>query len=199
MGAAAPASAGGRLMRLALAHAAQSEALGVEPARLANAWRRIETARAAGAFAPAALQADGGAAPTPTTPAGARLIKTWRGETHEVLTTAEGVEWKGRRYASLSAVARAITDARGQAHHVAGAQLLHDADDLLLSVSQHRPTELALLSEGGGALGLRRVVVPNRPPIHRSGVRARTAFVLECEHHVSCPRDGRADRASGRS
>ncbi|MAS41923.1 MAG: hypothetical protein CML46_21975 [Rhodobacteraceae bacterium] len=112
MGAAAPASAGGRLMRLALAHAAQADALGGEPARLANAWRRIENARAAGASAPAALQAGGGAASTPATPAGARLIKTWRGETHEVLTTAEGVEWKGRRYASLSAVARAITGTR---------------------------------------------------------------------------------------
>ncbi|SDX98886.1 Protein of unknown function [Albimonas donghaensis] len=111
-GAAAPASAGGRLMRLALAHAAQAEALGGEPARLANAWRRIETARASGASAPAALQAGGGTAPTQATPAGARLIKTWRGETHEVLTTADGVEWKGRRYASLSAVARAITGTR---------------------------------------------------------------------------------------
>ena len=111
-GAPAPASASGRLMRLALAHAAQSEALGVEPARLANAWRRIETARAAGASAPAALQAGGGTTPSPATPAGARLIKTWRGETQEVLTTAEGVEWKGRRYASLSAVARAITGTR---------------------------------------------------------------------------------------
>ncbi|MEE3099002.1 MAG: DUF2924 domain-containing protein [Pseudomonadota bacterium] len=111
-GAPAPASASGRLMRLALAHAVQAEALGDEPARLAKAWRRIETARAAGASAEAALQAAGRGAPLVATPAGARLIKVWRGETHEVAVTSDGVEWKGRRYASLSAVARAITGTR---------------------------------------------------------------------------------------
>jgi len=111
-GAPAPTSASGRLMRLALAHAAQAEALGGEPVRLANAWRRIETARATGASAEAALQAVGRGAPPAAAPAGARLIKVWRGETHEVAVTADGVEWKGRRYASLSAVARAITGTR---------------------------------------------------------------------------------------
>lgn len=62
-------------MRLALAHAAQAEALSREPARLANAWRRIETARAAGAAAEAALQAAGRGVPPAAAPAGARLIK----------------------------------------------------------------------------------------------------------------------------
>lgn len=108
----APASASGRLMRLALAHAAQAETLGGEPARLANAWRRIETARAAGASAGAALQAVGRGAPPAVAPAGARLIKVWHGETHEVAVTVDEVEWKGRRYASLSAAARAITGTR---------------------------------------------------------------------------------------
>ena len=111
-GAPAPVSASGRLMRLALAHAVQAEALGGESARLANAWSKIETARAAGASAEAALQAGGRGAPPAAAPAGVRLIKVWRGETHEVAVTADGVEWKGRRYASLSAAARAITGTR---------------------------------------------------------------------------------------
>lgn len=40
---------------------------------------------------------------------GTRLLKTWGGETHEVIVGDDGVTWNGRTYASLSAVARAIT------------------------------------------------------------------------------------------
>ena len=110
-GAPPPRSLSGRLMRLALAHDAQAAAHGGETARLARAWRKVEEARAAGADATSAAE---GATPTrrPAAPGGARLIRTWRGETHEVLVTGEGAEWKGRRYASLSAVARAITGTR---------------------------------------------------------------------------------------
>ena len=38
-----------------------------------------------------------------------RLLRTWRGRTHDVLVRVDGVGWRGRRYRSLSAVARAIT------------------------------------------------------------------------------------------
>lgn len=42
---------------------------------------------------------------------GTRLVREWHGVTHTVLVHADGVEWKGRRYASLSVVAREITGA----------------------------------------------------------------------------------------
>ncbi len=42
---------------------------------------------------------------------GTRLVREWRGMTHMVLVQADGVEWRGRRYASLTMVAREITGA----------------------------------------------------------------------------------------
>jgi len=42
---------------------------------------------------------------------GTRLVREWRGVTHTVLVHADGVEWCGQRYRSLSAVAREITGA----------------------------------------------------------------------------------------
>jgi hypothetical protein len=43
--------------------------------------------------------------------AGARLVREWRGVTHTVLVHADGFEWSGRRYRSLTTVAREITGA----------------------------------------------------------------------------------------
>jgi hypothetical protein len=43
---------------------------------------------------------------------GTRLYRSWRGTTHEVLVLEDGYNWKGRTYASLSEVARAITGTR---------------------------------------------------------------------------------------
>ncbi|MEQ8935287.1 MAG: DUF2924 domain-containing protein [Amphiplicatus sp.] len=43
---------------------------------------------------------------------GACLIRAWGGETHEVLALDDGFEWRGERWASLSAIARAITGAQ---------------------------------------------------------------------------------------
>ena len=42
---------------------------------------------------------------------GTRLVREWRGVTHTVLVQADGIEWRGRRYPSLSVVAREITGA----------------------------------------------------------------------------------------
>jgi hypothetical protein len=42
---------------------------------------------------------------------GTRLVREWNGQTQTVLVHADGVEWRGRRYRSLSVVARAITGA----------------------------------------------------------------------------------------
>jgi len=49
----------------------------------------------------------------PTLTPGARLVREWNGETHVVDAGEDGsFVWKETRYASLSAVARAITGAR---------------------------------------------------------------------------------------
>jgi Protein of unknown function (DUF2924) len=43
---------------------------------------------------------------------GTQLIREWRGVEQRVRVLADGFEWEGRRYKSLSAVARAITGTR---------------------------------------------------------------------------------------
>ena len=53
----------------------------------------------------------GSAPPIPLRP-GTRLVREWRGVTHMVLIHADGIEWRGQRYRSLSLVARKITGAR---------------------------------------------------------------------------------------
>ncbi len=40
---------------------------------------------------------------------GMRLVREWRGETHDVLVLEDGFEWNGERRPSLSAIAREIT------------------------------------------------------------------------------------------
>src|SRR5271166_2966016 len=46
---------------------------------------------------------------------GTRLAREWRGVTHMVLVHANGVEWRGQRYPSLSVIAREITGAHWSA------------------------------------------------------------------------------------
>ena len=43
---------------------------------------------------------------------GTKLIREWQGVMHEVTALVDGFEWQGRRFRSLSAVARAITGTR---------------------------------------------------------------------------------------
>ncbi len=40
---------------------------------------------------------------------GARLIREWGGESHEVLVTEDGFWWRGKNWRSLSVIAREIT------------------------------------------------------------------------------------------
>ena len=47
---------------------------------------------------------------------GTRLIREWKGAEHVVTVLAQGYEWQGRPYKSLSAVARAITGTRWNGH-----------------------------------------------------------------------------------
>lgn len=51
------------------------------------------------------------AAPRTVIKPGTRLVREWNGDTHIVLVHADGVEWRGTRYRSLSVVAREITGA----------------------------------------------------------------------------------------
>ena len=43
---------------------------------------------------------------------GTRLLREWQGVEYAVTVTADGFEWQGRPYKSLSAIARAITGTR---------------------------------------------------------------------------------------
>ena len=43
---------------------------------------------------------------------GATLLREWNGETHQVLVLNSGFQWRGGRWASLSAIAREITGTR---------------------------------------------------------------------------------------
>jgi Protein of unknown function (DUF2924) len=40
---------------------------------------------------------------------GTRLLRVWRGETHEVVATGSGYQYRGQTYSSLSKIAREIT------------------------------------------------------------------------------------------
>jgi hypothetical protein len=63
--------------------------------------------------------AGGGVAPLRTKAAalparlkpGSTLVRAWHGETHTVLVLEDGFEHQGRRYASLSQIARLVTGA----------------------------------------------------------------------------------------
>lgn len=50
-------------------------------------------------------------APRVTVQPGTQLVREWNGQTHTVLVRSDGVEWRGKRYRSLSVVAREITGA----------------------------------------------------------------------------------------
>ena len=100
-----PPTLSARLMRAALAWDIQAAEQGGEPPAIRRQWQAVMRRRADGAGAEAAVS---GLAP-PSTSAGTRLLKSWGGETHEVIVQDGGVLWNGRTYASLSAVARAMT------------------------------------------------------------------------------------------
>jgi hypothetical protein len=50
-------------------------------------------------------------APSVSLRPGTRLVREWRGVTHTALIHADGIEWRGQRFRSLSLVARKITGA----------------------------------------------------------------------------------------
>src|ERR1700676_2161898 len=48
----------------------------------------------------------------PKMKAGTRLLREWRGQTHEVIATESGYEYRGVGYRSLSEIARKVTGTR---------------------------------------------------------------------------------------
>jgi hypothetical protein len=48
----------------------------------------------------------------PTVKVGTRFLRGWQGETHEVIATKSGYEYRGARFRSLSEIARKITGTR---------------------------------------------------------------------------------------
>jgi hypothetical protein len=107
-GSPASATASGRLLRIALAHDLQLKAHGREAPRVAKSYARIGAALAAGLDPERAMTGSAGATPIRLTP-GAKLLRDHLGETHEVMVLEDGFAWRGRRWRSLSAIAREIT------------------------------------------------------------------------------------------
>ena len=60
---------------------------------------------------------------------GTRLVREWNGQTHTVLVHADGVEWRAKRYRSLSVVAREITRAHWSGPRFFGLTSKKDALD----------------------------------------------------------------------
>lgn len=89
---AAPKARSPELVRLALAYRIQAEAFGGLSMR---ARRKLRSASTAGH--------------DDRLGTGTRIIKTWRGCTYQIDRMEGGFIWDGQRYASLSAVAKAIT------------------------------------------------------------------------------------------
>jgi hypothetical protein len=55
------------------------------------------------------LQQTGRVRTRPQLKPGSRLLREWRGRSHEVLVLDDGFSWQGTHYRSLSAIARQIT------------------------------------------------------------------------------------------
>lgn len=57
--------------------------------------------------------------------AGTKLVREWNGTTHTVTVLRDGFEWQGRKYKSLSAIARAIAGTRWNGWRFFGLRAAH--------------------------------------------------------------------------
>lgn len=96
-----PPAFGSGLLAQALAYHEQERALG---GLSAADLKRVKNAKHS--------SAEGNRPPDSDVRPGTWLSRTWHGEVHQVVVLDDGVEYRGKRYASLSAVARSITGAR---------------------------------------------------------------------------------------
>lgn len=87
--------------------------LGYRIQELAHGGLRRETRRTLDALADEVMSGRlGGLMTDPRKPApGTKLVREWGSEEHMVTVLADGFEWQGRRFKSLSAAVRAITGA----------------------------------------------------------------------------------------
>ncbi len=58
---------------------------------------------------------------------GAKLVREWRGETHDVLVLEDGFQWRGQRWRSLSAIAREISGTQWSGPRFFGVQAKPEA------------------------------------------------------------------------
>ena len=101
----APKGISQRLLRYALAYEAQARAWG--GLRPATMRKLLDYAHRSGS-----AEAEPRLKPRGTPSPGARLVREWHGHVHVVEVAADGCIYEGKRYRSLSEVARAITGAR---------------------------------------------------------------------------------------
>ena len=104
-----PKGARRRLMMLGIAWKWQAEVHGGFGKPLE---RRLATLEAAFRQGGAPNLERSGASPPPRLRPGARLIRMWKGERHEVQVSPTGSHWRGRDWRSLSVIAREITGSR---------------------------------------------------------------------------------------
>jgi hypothetical protein len=103
----APRKSSREFLLKAIGHRLQTEVYGdLKPSTRKTLLKIAEQIRAGGRLTEL---------PTPkrTLKPGSRLIRAWRGETHEVIVAADGhFEWRGERHRSLSHIATTITGTR---------------------------------------------------------------------------------------
>ena len=98
-----PPHMGRKFLLRAVAYRLQENALGGLSAATLRKLKRAEDRLAAGrSLNP----------PGPVAKPGTRLLREWHGQTHEVIVLESSVQYRGKSYPSLSAVAREITGSR---------------------------------------------------------------------------------------
>jgi hypothetical protein len=97
----APKSFRTKFLARAVAYQMQCKAFGGLPEATKARLREIAAAASDGTFDAATAG--------PRIKPGTKLVRTWHGETHNVLVLENGFSWKGEHHSSLSAIAKAIT------------------------------------------------------------------------------------------
>ena len=92
------------LLALAIGWKLQAQAQGGLSGAATRELARLASAMASGSDLPKARRI--------SLKPGARLVREWGGQTHEVLVAERGFVWRDRTWASLSVIAREITGAR---------------------------------------------------------------------------------------
>jgi Protein of unknown function (DUF2924) len=95
----------------AVAHETQLEAAGGVPAVLVRQLERAARSMRDGKTSTSASDHHRSASAVTIKP-GTRLLRDWQDVTHEVIILEKGVQYRGREWSSLSAVAREITGTR---------------------------------------------------------------------------------------